>query len=190
MHNGTRTPRDDRVGPPPAELDGPDGSDGPRGAEVPAALESVRDSTLRLLAGLPRPPSALRVSAGGVTIEAEWPAEPAPSETPVAASAVAPAAGGTVAGEAQPPEDGEEERRQVRAPAVGTFFRAPEPGAAPFVTEGDTVTAGQQVAIVEVMKLMIPVNAESAGRVVAIHKDDGAPVEFDEPLFALAPVQE
>ena len=78
-------------------------------------------------------------------------------------------------------------RYDVRAPSVGVFYRAPEPGAPPFVGEGDTVRPGQQVAIVEAMKLMLPVEADRAGRVVEVLKRDGEPVEYGEVLFVLAP---
>jgi acetyl-CoA carboxylase biotin carboxyl carrier protein len=66
------------------------------------------------------------------------------------------------------------------------FYRCPEPGADPFVREGDVVTTGQQIAIIEAMKLMLPVEAERAGRIVEVLKGDGEPVEYGEPLFALA----
>jgi len=76
----------------------------------------------------------------------------------------------------------------VIAPTVGVFYRAPSPGAAPFVEEGDTVAAGTQVGIVEAMKLMVPVEADRAGRVSKVLKSDGDPVEYGEPLIRLAPV--
>jgi acetyl-CoA carboxylase biotin carboxyl carrier protein len=70
----------------------------------------------------------------------------------------------------------------IAAPLVGTFYRAPEPGAAPFVEVGDHVEPGQTVGIVEAMKLMNPVTAETAGRIGAIYVGNGEPVEFDQPL--------
>ncbi|WP_343044371.1 acetyl-CoA carboxylase biotin carboxyl carrier protein, partial [Micromonospora maritima] len=79
-------------------------------------------------------------------------------------------------------------RHVVRAPTVGVFYRAPEPGAKPFVAEGDIVQPGQQVGIVEAMKLMIPVHADAHGTVVEVLRADGAPVEYDEPLLALSPL--
>jgi acetyl-CoA carboxylase biotin carboxyl carrier protein len=71
------------------------------------------------------------------------------------------------------------------AETVGTFYRAPEPGAAPFVTEGDQVGPGQQVGIIEAMKLMIPVEAQRGGRVVELLVADRAPVEYGQPLMLL-----
>ena len=76
---------------------------------------------------------------------------------------------------------------EVCAPTVGTFYRAPEPGAAPFVAEGDQVRRGQQVGIVEAMKLMIPIESEPTAVVAAIHVADGRPVEYGEPLLTLRP---
>jgi acetyl-CoA carboxylase biotin carboxyl carrier protein len=83
------------------------------------------------------------------------------------------------------PDDTEADAAYLSAPAVGVFYRAPEPGAEPFVAEGDTVSAGQQVAIVEAMKLMIPVEADQPGRIAKVLKDNGEPVEYGERLFLL-----
>jgi len=68
---------------------------------------------------------------------------------------------------------------------VGVFYRAPQPGAAPFVTEGDYITLGQQVAIIEAMKLMIPVEADRTGRITSVLVPDGESVEYGQPLFAV-----
>lgn len=73
----------------------------------------------------------------------------------------------------------------VKSPMVGTAYRAPEPGARPFVEVGATVSAGQTIMIVEAMKTMNPITAPSAGTVTAIMVDDGQPVEFDEPLLVI-----
>jgi len=73
----------------------------------------------------------------------------------------------------------------ITAATVGTFYRAPEQGAPPFVEVGDTVRPGQQVAIVEAMKLMIPVEAGVYGRVREVLVADVQPVEFGEPLLLL-----
>ncbi|PEH79785.1 acetyl-CoA carboxylase biotin carboxyl carrier protein subunit [Nocardia sp. FDAARGOS_372] len=71
------------------------------------------------------------------------------------------------------------------AETVGVFYRAPEPGADPFVAEGDPVRAGQQVGIVEAMKLMIPVVATREGRVAEFLVDNGDAVEYGAPLLVL-----
>ena len=76
----------------------------------------------------------------------------------------------------------------VTAPMMGTVYRAAEPGAAPYVQPGQPVQAGQQLCIVEVMKLMNAVLAEHAGIVAQVLVSDGQAVEFGQPLFVIAPV--
>jgi acetyl-CoA carboxylase biotin carboxyl carrier protein len=66
---------------------------------------------------------------------------------------------------------------------VGTAFRAPEPGARPYVEVGDVVRQGQTLLIVEAMKTMNQIPAPRAGKVVRILVEDGQPVEFGEPLL-------
>ncbi|MBP2371838.1 acetyl-CoA carboxylase biotin carboxyl carrier protein [Pseudonocardia parietis] len=78
------------------------------------------------------------------------------------------------------------EHTLITAPTVGVFYRAPEPGAVAFVDTGDLITSGQQVGIVEAMKLMIPVHADRGGRVVEVRCADATAVEFGAPLFAVA----
>ncbi|MFL0417604.1 acetyl-CoA carboxylase biotin carboxyl carrier protein [Sphingomonas sp. 179-I 2A4 NHS] len=73
----------------------------------------------------------------------------------------------------------------VRSPMVGTAYLAAEPGAAPFVTVGRQVQAGDTLLIVEAMKVMNPITAPSAGTVTAILVDNGQPVEFDQPLVVV-----
>jgi oxaloacetate decarboxylase (Na+ extruding) subunit alpha len=77
---------------------------------------------------------------------------------------------------------------RVEAPMVGTFYRAPEPGAPPFVEEGQPVAAGQTLCILEAMKLMNEVKAEIEGIVRAIHVENAQPVEYGQLLFELEPV--
>jgi acetyl-CoA carboxylase biotin carboxyl carrier protein len=76
------------------------------------------------------------------------------------------------------------------APLVGTFYRSSQPGAKPFVEEGDVVDEGQTVAIVEAMKLMNHVSADQAGKVDEIVVTDGDWVEFEQALIYLVPVDE
>jgi len=75
----------------------------------------------------------------------------------------------------------------VTAPLVGVFYRAPAPNDPPFVTVGQRVAEGDQIAIVEAMKMMNRVSAPCAGTVREIHCDDGAIVEFGEPLCTIDP---
>lgn len=75
----------------------------------------------------------------------------------------------------------------VRSPMVGTFYRAPAPGAAPFVAEGQAVEAGTTVCIIEVMKLMNSIEAGVGGVVREILVENGAGVEYGTPLMAIEP---
>ena len=69
---------------------------------------------------------------------------------------------------------------------VGTAYESPEPGAAAFVTVGDTVKKGQTVLIIEAMKVMNPITAPQDGTVTHILVDNGQPVEFDQVLMVIA----
>jgi len=77
---------------------------------------------------------------------------------------------------------------RVESPMVGTFYRASSPGAAPFVSEGDPVAIGQTLCILEAMKLMNEVKAETEGIVRAIHAHNAEAVEYGQLLFELEPV--
>jgi oxaloacetate decarboxylase alpha subunit len=77
---------------------------------------------------------------------------------------------------------------RVEAPMVGTFYRAPQPGAPPFVQEGDTVAPGQTLCILEAMKLMNEVKADLEATVRSINVENGEPVEFGQLLFELEPL--
>ncbi|HEY6029478.1 MAG TPA: acetyl-CoA carboxylase biotin carboxyl carrier protein, partial [Gaiellaceae bacterium] len=76
---------------------------------------------------------------------------------------------------------------RVESPMVGTFYRAPQPGAPPFVEVGDAVSAGQTLCILEAMKLMNEIKADTEGIVRAVHVDNAQPVEFGQLLFELEP---
>ena len=73
----------------------------------------------------------------------------------------------------------------VKSPMVGTAFLSPEPGAAPFVSVGDTVKAGDTLLIIEAMKVMNPITAPAGGVIKQITVSDGQPVEFDQPLVVI-----
>src|SRR5207248_4672475 len=77
---------------------------------------------------------------------------------------------------------------RVEAPMVGTFYRSPQPGAPPFVEEGEPIGAGQTLCILEAMKLMNEVKADVDGIVRSILVDNAEPVEFGQLLFELEPV--
>ncbi len=98
-----------------------------------------------------------------------------------------------IAGVSQPasaakPQSEESERRIIiKSPMVGTFYRAPAPDAPAFAEVGQDIEVGQVICIVEAMKLMNEIKSEVAGRVAEILVENGDPVEFGQPFFALEP---
>lgn len=73
----------------------------------------------------------------------------------------------------------------INAPMVGTFYRAPSPGAKPFVSVGQKVRAGETVCIIEAMKLLNEIEAEFDGEIINVLVENGDPVEFGQPLFEI-----
>ena len=73
----------------------------------------------------------------------------------------------------------------VRSPMVGTFYRAPEPGAPPFVNEGDRIKPGQVLCIIEAMKLMNEIESECVGEVIEIFVENAQPVQYGDKLFSI-----
>jgi acetyl-CoA carboxylase biotin carboxyl carrier protein len=146
------------------------------------ALNEVRRSAQQLLDDVGNQPRLLRIRAGDIVVEMEWTDQP---DGPAAPALAAPAPAALTANAAEGRAD--DSLAEVCAPTVGTFYRAPQPGAAPFVAEGDEVRRGQQIGIVEAMKLMIPVESEHDGVVATIHVADAAPVEYGQPLLTLSP---
>jgi acetyl-CoA carboxylase biotin carboxyl carrier protein len=147
-------------------------------------VEAVRLTTLGLLASLPQHPKRLRVHAAGVTVDLDWRSSPGPAphveQGEQRAMVVAPTGVQVID---EPPSDS----YFVCAPAVGTFYHAPDPGRPPFVAAGELVEVGRQVGIVEAMKLMLPVEADRAGRVVEVLVPDGQAVEYGQRLLELRP---
>ena len=74
-------------------------------------------------------------------------------------------------------------QHQILSPFVGTFYRAPAPGADPYIREGQSIRPGDVLCIVEAMKLMNEIESEVAGKIVSILVEDGQPIEYGEPLF-------
>jgi len=73
----------------------------------------------------------------------------------------------------------------VTSPMVGTFYRSPSPGAAPFVEVGSQVNVGDTLCIIEAMKMLNEIEADKAGTVRAILKENGQPVEYGEPMYVI-----
>jgi acetyl-CoA carboxylase biotin carboxyl carrier protein len=93
----------------------------------------------------------------------------------------APAAAAPPPAEAPPEAKG----HQLKSPMVGTFYRAPSPGAPSFVEIGQTVAKGQTLCIIEAMKLLNEIESDAAGTVKAILVENGQPVEYGQPLFLI-----
>lgn len=107
-----------------------------------------------------------------------------PAPIPVAA---APAP--TTAATAAPESDGRDKLPDghiVRSPMVGTMYRAPTPGSAEFVAVGSSVKVGDTLCIIEAMKILNQIEADKAGTVSAILVENGAPIEYNQPLFVIS----
>lgn len=103
---------------------------------------------------------------------------------PVMAAAPAAAAPGAPAAPAaavEPPSPG----HRVTAPMVGTYYSSPAPGAKTFVSIGSKIEAGDTLCIIEAMKMMNQIEAETSGTIVSILVDNGEPVEYGQPLFII-----
>jgi acetyl-CoA carboxylase biotin carboxyl carrier protein len=143
-------------------------------------LELERDGAKLRIDGVPLPAPAAPVGAPLVSEEAVQalraavtPPLAAPAST--AAPALAP----------QELPEGEDNLHFVTSPIVGTFYRAPNPDAPPYVQPGDRVRKGQVLCIVEAMKLMNEIESDVDGVVVKIYPENAQPVEFGERLFAI-----
>jgi acetyl-CoA carboxylase biotin carboxyl carrier protein len=117
----------------------------------------------------PQLPRRVNLKFGNASVEVEWPERDQVTAAPVLAV----------------PDEPAEDGYLVTAPLVGTFYRASAPGARPYVEVGDLVEQGQQVAIVEAMKLMNAIVADQSGRVLRVLVEDGESVEYAQPLLVL-----
>ncbi|MFI1395483.1 acetyl-CoA carboxylase biotin carboxyl carrier protein [Streptomyces sp. NPDC020681] len=139
------------------------------------ALTDICRSIAEVVRVGPSHPRRVRVALGAASVEVEWDEG---QSGPGALSATA-----------APAREEEESLDGFRecAPLVGTFYAAPAPGAPPFVQVGDHVEIGQQLGIIEAMKLMNPLEATRPGKVVEVLIQDGEPVEYGQPLVLLDP---
>ena len=138
-------------------------------------LDKICQALANVVRIVPAALHRVRVQLGNSSVEIEW------LEPSAMASSATPAVGGPQLETLPAAPD----LYPVCAPLVGTFYRAPAPGARPFVELGDEVQPGQQVAVIEAMKLMHSVNVDIAGRVVAILVADAEPIEYGQQLFHL-----
>lgn len=142
--------------------------------------------------------SEIRLRSGDVEVElrrnggAGFAAEPsaaaarAPRDGALSATAGAPAAAHAQASADKPRKPSREGVTVIKSPMVGTVYRAPEPGAAPFVELGQTVSPSDPICIVEVMKLMNSIDAGCHGVVTEILVADGEAVEYGQELFVIS----
>jgi len=151
-------------------------------AKLKRLIRMVEESDIDELE-IDRPLGRVRITKRRAVDPPERTAAPAALAAPVnATSAPAP-----VAAETAPPPPREPGLVAVVAPMVGTFFTAPAPGAKPYVSEGDRVSVGQVVCIVEAMKLMNEVQSDVAGVVREVLVENGQAVEYGQELFLVAP---
>ncbi|RDI94525.1 acetyl-CoA carboxylase biotin carboxyl carrier protein [Meiothermus sp. QL-1] len=149
--------------------------------ELKSILQALQDHEVSELT-LETPDYKLTVKRGPEVQYVQAPATP-PQPAPQNPPSPAPEA-------AQPkPEPKEEAVRylEVKAPIVGTFYRAPSPEAEPYVKEGDRVRKGQVLCIIEAMKLMNEIESEFDGVVRKILVNNAEPVEYGQVLFLIEP---
>ncbi|TAK44795.1 MAG: acetyl-CoA carboxylase biotin carboxyl carrier protein [Betaproteobacteria bacterium] len=119
----------------------------------------------------------VKIVKGGELAPALW----AAAQGPPSAAALAPSVAAPGTAESAPQPLG----HVIKAPIVGTFYRAAAPTANPFVEIGQSVKEGQTICIIEAMKLMNEIEADAAGVIKAILVENGQPVEYGQPLFLL-----
>ena len=155
-------------------------SPAPRDLDILREMVELLDSSSALTLSYQRGDATFEVSRAGTPgapgapymAMAPMPHPPAPAAAaPAAAPAPAPAAA----------------LKEIKSPMVGTFYGAPEPGAAPYAKVGTRVKAGQVVCIIEAMKIMNEIEAEVSGVIREVAVDDASPVEFGQVLFRVDP---
>ncbi|HET7307827.1 MAG TPA: acetyl-CoA carboxylase biotin carboxyl carrier protein [Gammaproteobacteria bacterium] len=109
----------------------------------------------------------------------------APPPAPIMPQAPAPAPATPSAAAGEPEAEALPAGHVVKAPMVGTLYRAPSPGAKAFVEVGQTVNAGDTLCIIEAMKMLNQIESDKAGTVKAILVENGEPVEFGQPMFVI-----
>jgi len=77
---------------------------------------------------------------------------------------------------------------EIKAPMVGTFYRAPSPESPPYIEVGQVIESGQVICIIEAMKLMNEIKSEIKGKILEILVDNTEPVEFGQPMFLIEPL--
>jgi len=147
--------------------------------EIKQLVDFVRERELSEFE-LERADVKLRIRSGSVVQTVV--AAPMAAVAPVAAVAAAPAPVAAVTPAAAPAG---EDLAIITSPIVGTFYRAAEPGAKPFVDTGDVVRKGQVLCIIEAMKLLNEIDSEYEGEIVSVYVQNGQAVQYGERLFAV-----
>ena len=127
----------------------------------------------------------IRVRLSKMTTPPIVQAAPAYAAPQQAAAAPASAAPTTLSEAAAPAVDEDAGLHKITSPIVGTFYRSPGPDKEPYIKEGSKVSPDTVVCIVEAMKLMNEIQAETSGEIVKIYVENGQPVEFGQPLFGV-----
>jgi acetyl-CoA carboxylase biotin carboxyl carrier protein len=148
----------------------------PRDLDILREMVELLDSSTALTLSYQRGDATYEVSRAG---NAGAPAAPGHYAPMMAAPAPAPAAA--------PAAPAVSTLKEIKSPMVGTFYGAPEPGAAPYAKVGTRVKAGQVVCIIEAMKIMNEIEAEISGVIKEVCVDEASPVEFGQALFRVDP---
>ena len=167
---------------PQRSADRPDRADPDRADPDGDVVDRLSDAVSRLAGTVSGPLRRVSLQADGAAVELEWHSADAPQTAPLPATAPT----GRSPEAAEPDEPDEPD--VVRSPMVGTFYHAPAPGEAPFVSVGGVVEPDTVIGVVEAMKLMNQITAERAGVVRTVLVPDGKPVEFEQPLLVLDPL--
>ena len=151
--------------------------------EIQRGEERIRIRRTSPAEGANQPPYVIVTPGSAVAEGAATPAVLPASNQPPSTASSAP----TVEPETAEAKEEEADLTTITAPIVGTFYAARSPGEDPFVQVGDEVRAGQVLCVIEAMKLMNEIEAETAGTIVKQHAANAQPVEYGEPLFAIRP---
>ncbi len=149
--------------------------------EADRGLTVLRQQLLAMQAEATPAPAAITVANGPLQVTVSWAGAPVAETAPAPAPAAVAPAPPVLA--AVPETVSEPGTFALESETVGVFYRSKEPGSAPFVEEGDVVRAGQQVGIVEAMKLMIPLAAKRDGRVLRFEVDNAQAVEHGQVVI-------
>ena len=148
--------------------------------ELVALLDSSSATTIKLS----REEVTYEVSRGGMPMQMIHHGPPMAQAHHAPAPGAAPTAAAPAAEAAPAPKTN---LIEIKSPMVGTFYRAPEPGADPYVKSGSRIAAGQTLCIIEAMKIMNEIESEISGTIREVAVEDASPVEFGQVLFRVEP---